>query len=217
MSTRFRTSFLIFLLLLGLPLLIGQTSNRADDPQPGDGSVSKPASAAEVARQTLPAVATFPKLTGTLTELIGHTNGYIPPKKGLPVQIDFAELARTFEELQADPETRQRAGAIEFGVNDDEHKLVDGYGYIPISGPFELRDVHYYGNGFFESARFVSDSKENPGSHRITLDITNHGGPRHDLGNDTARIWIVVESRGRTSCVAVIDCKSDGAFPVEKP
>ncbi|MEZ5944150.1 MAG: hypothetical protein R3C18_22385 [Planctomycetaceae bacterium] len=169
------------------------------------------ASSASAGDDSPPDVSSFPKLNGTLTEFIGHSIGYIPPRKGLPVVLDLSELSRPFADLQNDPNTKQRAGSIEFGTRDEADMNLDKYGYIPFPEPFIPQDVRYYDNGEFESARFISRPEKAPSSHRVTIDVNRH--PGNGPNGPAVRVWIVIETGNRTRGVAVIDCEVDGALP----
>ncbi|MCA8993953.1 MAG: hypothetical protein KDA88_18355 [Planctomycetaceae bacterium] len=197
-----------------LLLLLLAPTGFADDKAPPEAK--QPAVADSAGSDSPPDISSFPKLNGTLTEFVGHSIGYIPPRKGMPVVLDLAELSRPFADLQHDPKTKQRAGSIEFGVQRDDDQNFEHYGYIPIPGPLVPEDIHYYDNGEFESGRFVAKTEGTADSfHRVTVDVNRH--PGNGPNGPTVRVWIVIETGNRTRGVAVIDCEIEGEFPSQKP
>lgn len=128
----------------------------------------------------------FPKLSGKVTQFIGHELGYVRPRVGESFTLDFGNLAK-LQRLDFD---------------------VERMSYIPLTGsPLKLEAVNTYTNGAFSSCRLRSQARE----HVVNIDIQ----PKPGRGvPDLVEVWISVESYGMLTGVAVVDCVSDGPFPM---
>ena len=75
-------------------------------------------------------LAKFPKLSGTLKQLLGHAGGYVRPKPGEPFQLDLKEVAKLDVSRRLDFDLKEKS-------------------YIPLPGPISVQEIHRYSNGVF--------------------------------------------------------------------
>jgi hypothetical protein len=134
----------------------------------------------------------FPKLTGKVKHVLGHLSSYVPPEPGESFRVDLRDVPRltrlTFEK------TSKRAS------------------YIQLLAPVEVESIHYYTNGVFDHVRLVSKSKDPAlADHFVTIDILPATGKGRE--SNYVKVWVVVQSQGVVSGVALLEGGYEGEFP----
>jgi len=136
-------------------------------------------------------LAKFPKLSGTLKQLLGHEGGYVRPKPGEPFQLDLKEVAKLDVSRRLDFDLKEKS-------------------YIPLPGPISVQEIHRYSNGAFSAMRLVSKESARRGVS-VTIDIIP--APGAGKGPNFVTVWIVCESHDLMRGVALLECYADGDFP----
>lgn len=132
----------------------------------------------------------FPTLKGTLTNMLGHEGGFLRPQPGQPFELNLAQL----DEVKK----------LSFGSGEDQS-------YIPLPGPLRVETIRRYGNGSFDAMRLISETPKPGYPQRVTLDIRGVAGAGQ--GPNYCHIWVIIESRGITKGVAVLEGTASGPFP----
>lgn len=142
----------------------------------------------------------FPRLEGTVVQVLGHLNSYIPPTVGDRFSLDLS-TATSLTDLSFE-------------------KAKPGEGnnpYIPLGftrdgvNPLAVESIKRFTNGAFHQMQLISRSSTE-GSPGVKVDIQplpGVGGP------DYVRVWITVES-DVVHGVVLIDARVQGKFPNQK-
>jgi hypothetical protein len=134
----------------------------------------------------------FPKLTGKVKHVLGHLSSYIPPEAGEPFRLDLRDVAKLTQ--------------LRF------KKSSEGETYIQLLAPVEVESIHYYTNGVFAHMRLISKSKDPVlADHFVTIDILPATGKGRE--SNYVKVWVVVQSQGVVSGVALLEGEYEGEFP----
>lgn len=135
-------------------------------------------------KQAAPDWSQFPRLTGKVNQMLGHSFGYISPQAGEPFHLDLRDIPR-LTRLDFDPVKRS---------------------YIPLAGPVTVENIQYFSNDAFRHMRLTSKSQS---GHVVMIDIVPLPGRKPKY----VRVWVVIQSREVMRGVALIDTEYQGAFP----